>query len=329
MPGIAETRTQDAVLTTTLANYRKQLIDNIFDVNPFLSWLNGKLGMAMRGSTVKEVKQGGESIVEQVLYEMNSTVDSYSNYGQLAVTPQDGMTIARFSWKQYSAAISMSGHERRVNRSEQQLVSLLKAKTMQTEMSLRDRLSRDAFSDGTGNGSLNLTGLSALVSTTTTVGGLAPATFAWWKAYAALSVGSFATNGIDAIRTGVNTISRGNDMPDALFTDQTNHERYESALQTKQQYSYVGTNKAAGDAGFTTLAFRGIPVIFDRDCTANTIYILNSRYLKFCVLSGADFETTPFVTPENQDASTAQVLFEGNLVTNNRRNLGLLSGLSA
>lgn len=329
MAGISESRTWDAVLTTTLANYRKTLIDNIFDVYPLLSWLNGKLGMAMRGSTVKEVKTGGESIVEQILYEMNSTVDSYSGYGQLLTIPQEGMTIARFSWKQYAGAISMSGHERRVNKGEAAMIKLFESKAKQTEMSLRDRMSRDAYADGTGNGSLNLTGLAAIVSATTTVGGLSPTTFPWWKAYSATSVGSFATNGIDAIRTGVNTISRGNDAPDAMFTDQTNHERYESALQTKQQYAYVGTNKAVGDAGFQALAFRGIPMFFDRDCTANTLYMLNSRYLKFCVLKGADFDTSEFVTPENQDAGAAQILFEGNLVTNNRRNLGLLSGFSA
>lgn len=62
--GLVETRTWNDVLTTTLANYRKQLIDNIFDVYPLLSWLNGKLGIAMRGASVKRVIEGGESIVK-------------------------------------------------------------------------------------------------------------------------------------------------------------------------------------------------------------------------------------------------------------------------
>jgi hypothetical protein len=35
---------------------------NIFDDYPFLSWLNGKLGIAMRGDSVKRVIDGGESI---------------------------------------------------------------------------------------------------------------------------------------------------------------------------------------------------------------------------------------------------------------------------
>ncbi len=63
MAGLVESRTWDALLTTTLANYREKLIDNIFDDYPLLSWLNGKLGRALRGSSVKRVISGGESIV--------------------------------------------------------------------------------------------------------------------------------------------------------------------------------------------------------------------------------------------------------------------------
>lgn len=62
MPGLTESRTYEALLTTTLANYRKQLVDNIFDDYPFLSYINGKLGKAMRGDTIKRTVDGGESI---------------------------------------------------------------------------------------------------------------------------------------------------------------------------------------------------------------------------------------------------------------------------
>jgi len=67
MPGVAESRTWDALLTTTLANYRMQLIDNIFNDYPFLSYINGKLGKAIRGSSIKRTINGGESIVEHLL----------------------------------------------------------------------------------------------------------------------------------------------------------------------------------------------------------------------------------------------------------------------
>jgi len=325
MPGVSETRTYDSLLTTTLANYRKQLIDNIFDDYPLLSYLNGKLGSAMRGGSVKKAIDGGESIVEHLLYGLNSTVKSYAGAEALDTTLQEGMTVGRYNWKQYAASIGITGLEKRSNQGEAAMINLLTAKTSQAEMSLRNRMSVDAYADGTGNGSKNLTGLAALVSTTATVAGLAPATHTWWVASVATAAGSFAAGGLDAMRTRFNNITAGNDKPDSIFTDQNVYEYYEKSLQPQERFT---SNKVA-DAGFLNLTFKNVPIMFDRDCTAGYMYFLNSKYLSFVVHRDADFSTGPFVTPENQDVSTAMILFQGNLTTNNRRKLGVIQGFTA
>ena len=325
MAGVSETRTYDAVLTTTLANYRKQLVDNIFDDYPFLSYLNGKLGKAMRGSSVKRTVDGGESIVEHLLYGMNSTVKSYAGAEPLDTTLQDGMTIARYNWKQYAASIGITGLEKRNNQGEAAMINLLSSKAKQAEMSLRDRMSVDSFADGTGNGAKNLTGLAALISTSTTVGGISPTTYTWWQANVNASGGSFAAGGIDAMRTTMNNITFGNDKPDLIITDQTTFEYYEKALQPQERFN----SNTVADAGFMNLTFKGVPIVFDRDCTSGYMYFLNSKYLSFVVHKDADFSTGPFVTPENQDVSTAMILFQGNLTTNNRRKLGVIQGFTA
>lgn len=325
MAGVSETRTYDALLTTTLANYRKKLVDNIFDNYPLLSWMNGKLGKAMRGESVKKTLDSGESIVEHLLYEQNSTVNSYSGAEALDTTLQEGMTIARFNWKQYSAAVGITGLEERSNKGEAAMIRLLEAKTQQAEMSLRDRMSVDLYSDGTGNGSKNLTGLAAIVSASATVGGLNPSTYAWWKSDVTSSAGSFAATGISKMRTTFNNLSYGNDKPDFVVTTQTVFEAYEAALQPQERF----TNTKAGDAGFQNLAFKGIPIFFDRDCTSGYMYMLNSAYLNFVVHKDADFSTGPFIKPENGDVKTAIILFQGNLTTNSRRMHGVITGFTA
>lgn len=325
MAGVSETRTQDALLTTTLANYRNTLYDNIFDTYPLLSWLNGKLGTALRGSSVKRVVGGGESIVEQLLYEVNSTAKSYAGAEVLDTTLQDGMTIARYNWKQYSSSIGITGLERRSNMSEEQLINLLQAKATQAEKSLQSKLSEGAWSDGTGNGGKDLTGLQAIVDSTTTVGGLAPATFTWWAADETASAGSFAATGLDKMRVTYNNITYGNDRPDAIFTTQDVHEYYEKILQPQERY--VNTN--AADAGFMNIAFKTIPVIWDRDCPSGEMYFLNSKYINLVVHRDADMATGEFIRPKDQDVTTAQILFQGNLTTNNRRMLGKITGFTA
>ena len=325
MAGIAESRQWDALLTTTLANYRQQLMDNIFMDYPFLSYINGKLGKAVRGGSVKRTIDGGESIVEHLLYEKNSTVKSYSGAETLDTTLQEGMTIARFNWKQYAVSIGITGLEKRNNQGEAAMINLLTAKTNQAEMTLKDRLSTDAFADGTGNGSKNLTGLKALISASTTVGGLSPTTYTWWKSTVTSSVGSFAATGLDKMRTMVNTLTMGNNKPDGIFTDQNCYEYYEKSLQPQERFA----SNAVADAGFMNLTFKNIPIVFDRSCDSGYMYFLNSKYLSFVVHRDADFSTGPFVTPENQDVSTAMILFQGNLTVNNRRMHGVLTGITA
>lgn len=325
MAGLSDTRVIESLFTTTQDNFRKILVDNIFDVSPFLSWLNGKLGVALRGSTVKRMEDGGARIVEHLLFEQNSTVNSYAGAETLDTTLQEGLTQAIYEWKQYAATTGITGKERRQNQgSETRLLNLLQSKLTQTEMSMRDRFSVDSFADGTGNGSKNINGLEAIVSATSTLGGLAPATFAWWKATVTAS-GSFAGQGLADMRTLYNTLSFGSDRPDFLVTTQAVFEFFEKSLQPQERY----TNTTTANSGFQNLMFKAVPLVFDRDCTSGVLYMLNSKYLSWVVHPDADMSTTPFQTPINQDVTSSQLLFMGNMTTNQRRKLGKLTGIVA
>lgn len=325
MPGISETRTFDALLSTTLAKIRPALNDNIFDDYVFLSYLNGKLGMALRGRSVKRVEDGGESIVEPLMYGMNTTAKSYSGAETLDTTLQEGITIARYDWKQYAGTIGITGAEERKNNSESAIIKLLDAKTKQAVMSLRDKMNVDAFGDGTGNSGKAMMGLSGIVSATSTLAGIDPAVHTWWVSTVNSSVGSFASGGLNAMRTALFTVSFGNDKPDLIITTQTVAEYYHKVLQPQERY----TNTKLGNTGFENITFHGIPIVFDRDCSSGTMYMLNSNYLNFVVHKDADVEITPFQRPVNQDVLSAQMLFMGNLTTNNRRMHAKLSGITA
>jgi len=334
MPGVSETRQWDALLTTTLANYRRKLQDNIFDWYPALSWLVGRLGNTLRGAgphTGQDAPRGkerlrkldgGESIVEHLMYEVSSAVKSYSNYETLDTTPQEGLTIARFSWRQYGASISISGLERRNNNGEAEMLDLLKAKTTQAEMSMRRRMSTDIWGSNADGKSFD--GFGTVLSTTATLGGLSPTTYSWWQPTITAS-GSFAAQGLSDMRTNFNTISYGEDTPDAGFCPQSVFEFFENTFLPLQRY---GDEKAA-NTGFQTLKFKGIPIIFDRSATSGTMTFLNSDYLCLCVHRDAFFSTGKFIEPEDQDATTAKILFQGNLTVNNRRMHGRLTGITA
>ena len=110
----------DQLLSTTLANYRKQLTDNVFTARPLTYFLMDKGRIRML--------DGGTKIVEPLIYGTNGTVNSYSGYDTISITAQDGITAAEYDWKQYAVSIAISGIEEAKNNGEQAVLNLLEAK---------------------------------------------------------------------------------------------------------------------------------------------------------------------------------------------------------
>lgn len=300
------------LLSTTLKKYRKTLVDNIHKSNAVFYYLkqNGK---------IKE-EDGGERIVVPVMYGKNSTAASYSGYDSLDVTPQTGIDSAEFNWKQYAVSITISGEEERKNSGTSKIIDILEARTKQAQMSLTEQLSTGMFSDGTGNGSKDLTGFEAMVLNSGTYGGINSATYTWWQA--GVSTTSTALTTAD-MRVGFNTASLGGkDTPDLVVTTQTLYQTYEGLLtMTSPAIPYfpsVGTKKL-GDGGFQTLEFKGVPVVWDELTPSGTMYFLNTDHMNLTVQKDANFEVSDFVKPENQDARVAQILFMGNLTCDRRK----------
>ena len=327
MANRSETRTYNALLTTTLQEYIPTLQDNIFIEEPMLSWFNGKLGKATgKAETPKRVLSGGESILEPILYEANSTVDSYSGAETIDTTLQDGMTNAKFSWSQYSGTVGITGLEKRSNRGKHALINLLGAKTTQLESSLSQRLSTDLWTETTGNGGKNITGVPLHVSATLATGGLAVTDIgATWKSPVEDTT-TFSSAGVTKMDNMYNQLRIQGGFPRVIFTTPTIYEKYNASQSGSKRY----TNTMVMDAGFLNVTFNEVPVIFDNRCTSGAMYFLDPRHLKWVVHSEADFtmDAAGFQTPIGQDVSMTKILFMGQTTVNNRRRLGYMTNIS-
>src|SRR3990167_1316058 len=113
----------DALLSTTLSAVRKKFADNIFTKIPLFMWLKSK---------ARITEDGGASLVVPLMYAKNSTAKSYSGYGTIDVTPQEGLSAANYRWAQYAATVTISGLEERVqNVGDKAVIKLLDAKITQ------------------------------------------------------------------------------------------------------------------------------------------------------------------------------------------------------
>lgn len=305
----------DAILSTTLKNYVPRLEDNVFSARPFVFFLK-------QAGQIRTIS-GGAKIVIPLIHALNTTAGSYSQYDPLPTTPQDGISAAEFSWKEYAVSIAISGYEEAVNSGEEEIIDLLEAKTMQAEESILENWDQMFLGDGTGNNGKDFLGLEHLVGqNTTAVGGIDPSTNAFWQSN--IDSNSEVLS-ISRMTNMYNTCAVGNDRPNVILTSQTLYEKYESLLQPALRYADTKT----ADAGFQNLMFKGAPVTYDDYVNSDDMWFLNTKYLRLVGHKDVWFKPTPFVRPPNQNARYAQILCQGELTVSNRKRQGLLTNKTA
>jgi len=324
------------MLTTTMHNYRKTLTDNIFNGRPLLNYLMSK-------GRVRTVN-GGVSIVEPLIY-AEGEAGSYSEWQQLTITPQEGISAAQYPWRQLYATIAISGLEEAQNNGKEAAINLLEAKVMQAEETLRNRLSRQLY--GTLGASADPTkdflSLDAIIDSTGAIGGIDPAVAGneWWAAIEA-DVGAVDATGLERAMSSAyhSSSDSGSDRVDAIFTGQGVYEFYESTLTPQMRY----TDTKTANLGFMNLLFKQTPIYWDFDCPAGVMYGINSKYVGLVIHSQRNFAQTPFTKGLSENMSSAHatsglgasvdarysfITTYGNLTTRNRRRLFKLVNVSA
>jgi hypothetical protein len=357
MAATSKTVNYDALLTTTLDNYRQTMTDNIIASSVLLS--------AIKASGGYVEYDGGDEIKVPLMYG-KTPVASYGGYDTLDTTPTDGITSAFFPWRQLSTPIAISRIEERKNSGQARLFGLLEAKIKQAEMSITEEVNLQLLgktvSGGafiSGNDTKDLDPLALLIpkdpTSSTTIGRINQSNESWWRSRSvhgdstgATSKDSGAVKGWDitsfatfeaALRGTYNYCSRGaGGSPNMIITDQAGFELFEASLASKTRY----TQQSKGTLAFDNIMFKqgtamywdeqmpdmDTGVAYDSSSYATSNYFfLNTKFIQFIVDSQTNFITTPFVRPENQDAKVAHIMLYGNLVCSQRRKQGLLYGV--
>jgi hypothetical protein len=324
----------DALVSTTIKNYRPKLIENLMTHEAFF-WLLKEKGMVTE-------EDGSRGIVQPLLYGENDTVKSYSGWDLLDITPQEGISAAEFDWKFLATSITINGEEEfRNSGSKTRVIELLKTKVKQAELSLQLKLNEMLFANGSGNGGKDITGLAAAVeegSSWSTYGGINRTNHSFWRnqwingALGAYGTGDFdgavdvTYGGLIAMRKMYNNVSIGKVRPDVILTTQDIVEQYEAIVEGDKLRV---TSNALADAGFRAVEFKGVPMVYDSDCPAGYIYFLNAEFMKFVVGKGRNFKSTDFMRPQNQDAKSSLILLAANLVSSKSDVQGVITGFTA
>jgi len=269
-------------------------------------------------------EEGGATIVRSVVYGSNSTAGFYASDDVLDTTIQDNFTASQYQWRQAAASISVTGRIELQNAGRAQVIDYAKAQIDNALASLKETIDIKLFSSAqTGP---NITPINAIISNTGTVGDINGGTNTWWQSTQTTS-GSFAARGLSDLRTTWDNVSVKMPAggPDLLLSDQTSYEAYEATLIPTVRYSDVNM----GDLGFSNLKYKEAVWTWDPNATSGNIYLLNSKAIELVQHQSRLFTMSEWVKPANQDLKVAQVFWAGELTTNNRRKLGLLTSVTA
>ncbi len=340
----SETRNYTAVQSTSLENWAKGLNDAITTSNFFYYSLK-------RSGSWQSVDSPGERAKFSLRYK-NSNVDSYSGYDVIDTTPIDGITAAFADWAQAATTITISRKEKRQNAGDAQMIDLWASKTEQAQDGIVEFFNK-AFLQGNGinsataittaytspiNGSTFIQPLPLLVGQTASSGTInyVSAGNSWWQNQKSASTDTnFASHlkDLDHLR---NLCTKGiGGAPDVHLTDQSTFEFYTAALRNQNRY----TDTTRADIPFDNIAFHGKPVVWDefmpnwsgittaQSTTQGTWVMLNSKFIFVKYDAQTNFVVTQAITPENQDAETAKILWMGASGLTNRRKHGVLSDI--
>ena len=319
------------IISTTIQSRSGVLADNVTKNNALLYKLKER-------GNVKPFS-GGNVILQELMYNDATTQNagSYSGYDVIDITPNSPISAAQFDMKQYAAAVSISGFEMLQNSGKEQIIDMLEGRMQVAEAQLMNQISAGVYSDGTGNGGKDITGLAAAVSitpTSGTYGGINRATWSFWqnvKFDATTDGTAAATSG--NIQSYMNRVAiqlvRGTDRPDMIVAGNDYYRFYLESLQNIQRI----TSESSAAAGFTSIKYMGAGLNCDvfldggigGQLATDRMYFLNTKYIflrphrdRNFVPIGGDRQSV------NQDAVVKLMGWAGNLTCSGAQFNGVL-----
>jgi hypothetical protein len=307
------------IIATTIQNRSGVIADNVTKNNALLSRLR------QRGNVKKF--SGGNVIMQELSFAENGNAGWYSGYETLPVAAQDVISAAQYDIKQCAVPVTISGLEQLQNAGKEQIIDLLEGRIAVAESTMANMIAAGIYSDGTGSGGKEITGLKAMVATapaTGVVGGIDRATWAFWRnqVFDATTDGGGATTAAN-IQQYMNTLwakmVRGTDRPDLIVMDNAYWGFYMASLQAIQRF----TSDMDANLGFVSVKFMDADVVLDGGLggfmASKTMYMLNTKYIFFRPHSARDMVP---LSPKsryavNQDAEVQILAWAGNMAMSN------------
>ena len=222
----------------------------------------------------KVVTRGGENIGWPVNFaKLNS-----GSYRGMTPFPSQEKTInqrAQLEWKQLFVDIVVSGTDFERATGPLAVVDLVDELRQVAVMTAGDLMGTQVFSDGTGNGGLDLDGVLVGIDNSTlypTYAGISRSTNTWWRGNVNSTGGNLTTS---AMNVSYGTATVGNAHPTLEITTQTLWNKLLDRVIPSQRYEASDERNRTARIGFDTIRHLGADVVHDSHCPSGNIFYVN------------------------------------------------------
>lgn len=199
-----------------------------------------------------------------------------------------------FSPRSYEQPIVLPGDELSLSKTKDSVRDLQVQKGEEAAQEMADGIGTLLYGDGTGNSNKDFLGLVAGCddgANVATYGWLSRATYTTIQGNYDTTTTTITFAAMDSMLRSCNS---GNEKVDLILTTEAIFD-FIAALftatnnQTNAQYDKWGLIKTAisglaGEAGFTSLFYKGVPIIADEKATANHVFFLNTKTWEFATV---------------------------------------------
>ncbi len=312
-------------VANTIRRYQPKMVDQILNHSPFLYMLKEK------GNT--NLVSGGTTLGHEIHLKENPTGKFYFGDEQFDTSREAVMRNVDYDWKQYAITVTLTGREKRINMGVNLKHRLLKNKILNAQNTMANDIALSIFSDGTGTSGKEIGGLQLLVAddpTTGVVGTVDRATYSIWRNQIYDFSVEGVTPGSDTIKPAMDDLwlrcTFNNETPNLIIAGSTYFRYYETYLDNIKRINVNATSmaKSLGDAGFTVLEYKNVPVVYDSNCNAERLYMLNMNHMYWEVHPEANFALDEERISFNQDSKLFPIIFMGNLSMSKSKTQGVM-----
>jgi hypothetical protein len=305
----------------------------------------------------KTKRFGAATMDFPIKYQIGTAIQSFLGFDTLPTSFTDTRVLMKYNPKFVTANVALAGTDIITNNTAAKVLDLTEVEMASRAQDLADGIGSMMWSDGTGNNSKDILGLTAIVdngNTVATIGTLSRSTYTTLQGTVTVA----ATLSLSTMRTLYNAIADATVAPTRGYTDYPTWALYEQLLQPQEkifkEVNIVPNYK--GYEGFAGLMYAGMEIVPDRKATTGNLVFLNENYLDFYGLDtdleafegsrkvdvasklftgnqynavgNLGFYWTGFIKVQNQFAFNSFIILAGNLCTDNPRRHGKLTGIT-